>query len=158
MKSPVAPLSRRACCVCCISIVSISTSREREVADGMEATVYLHGWCSQFGIHTQGGEGALAGVGGRGGSMTAEVSTGLHVEESREGTVLKDSMDKHAKQLELGSGGIWSIHCNAKNPLAHPPLHPPESYLSITSGEGTPAASFAARSSIISTSCLSADR
>ena len=84
MKSPVAPLSRRAwtCCVCCVSVVSISTSRRREVADGMEATVYLHRrWHSQLGICTQGGGGALAGVGGRGGSTAAEVSTGLHVDE-----------------------------------------------------------------------------
>ena len=37
----------------------------------------------------------LAGGGERGGSMAAEVSTSLHVEELREGTVLKDSIDKH---------------------------------------------------------------
>ena len=131
MKSLVALLSRRAwtCYGCCISVVSISTSREREVADGMEATVYLcGGWRSQFGMHTRGGGEALAGVGRRGGSTTAEVSTSFHVEESREGTVLKDSMDKHAKQLELGSGGVQSIYCNTKNPPARPPLHPLESY------------------------------
>ena len=130
MKSLVALLPRRATCyVHCMSMVSSSTSREREVADGMEVTVYLHGrWHSQFGMCTQGGAGALAGVGGERGSMAVEVSTGLHVEESREEVVLKDSRDKHTKQLELGSGGIQSIHCNAKNPPAHPPLHPLTSY------------------------------
>ena len=46
-------------------------------------------------------------------------------EESSGPTVEKS----HAKQLELGSGGIQSIHCDTKNPLAHPPLHPPKSYL-----------------------------
>ena len=79
-------------------------------------------------MHTQGGVGALVGREGRGGSMAAEVSTGLHIEESREGVVLRDSTNKHAKRLELGSGGVWSIYCNTKNPLAHPPLHPPMSY------------------------------
>ena len=131
IKSPVAPLSRRAqtCCVHCISVVSISTSRERETAEGVEATVYLHGrQCSQLGMHTWGGVGALVGREGRGSSMAAEVSTGLHVEESREGVILRDSMDKHAKQLELGSGGIQSIHCYTENPPAHPPLHPLMSY------------------------------
>ena len=70
------------------------------------------------------------GVGGRRGSTTMEVSTSLHVEESREGVVLEDSTDKHAKQLELDSEGVQSIYCNAKNPPVHPCLHPPTSYLS----------------------------
>ena len=72
-------------------------------------------------MRTQGGGGALAGREGRGGSTAAEVSTGLHVEESREGIVLKDSMDKHAKWFELGNGGVWSIHYDAKNPLVDLP-------------------------------------
>ena len=131
MKSLVVPLSRRAWthCVRCVSVVSSSTSREREVADGVEAMVYLHGrWHSQFVMCTQGEGGALAGVGGERGSTAVEVSTGLHVGESREGVVLEDFTDKHAKQLELGSGGVWSIHCGAKNPPAHPPLPPLMSY------------------------------
>ena len=133
MKSLVAPLPRRAwtCYVHCMSVVSISTSRERKVVDGVEAMVYLcERWCFQFGMHTWRGRGTLAGVGGRGSSIAVKVSTGLHVEESREGVVLEDSIDKHAKQLELGSEGLQSIHCNAKNPLVCPYLHPPASYLS----------------------------
>ena len=114
-----------------LHVHSSSTSREREVTDGVEATVYLHGrWHSQFGMCTQGKGGALAGVGGERGNMAVEVLTSLHVGESREGVVLEDSTDKHAKQLELGSGGIWSIHCNAKNPLTCLPLPPPMSYSS----------------------------
>ena len=66
-----------------MSIVSTSTSREREVVDGVEATVYLHGrQRSQLGIYTLGGGGALADMGGRGDSTAVEVSTSLHVEES----------------------------------------------------------------------------
>ena len=44
MKSLVALLSRRAwtCCVCCMSMVIISISREREVADRVEAMVYCN--------------------------------------------------------------------------------------------------------------------
>ena len=111
--------------MCYISIVSSSTSREREVVDGVEATVYLCGrQCSQLEMCTWGGGGALVDMGGRGGSTSAEVSTGFYVEELQEEFRLTDSMDRHAKQLELGSGGIWSIYCNAKNPLVHPPLHP----------------------------------
>ena len=56
-----------------------------------------------------GGVGALVGGEGRGCSTAAEVSTGLHIEELQKGVVLQDSMDKHAKRLELGSGGIQSI-------------------------------------------------
>ena len=81
-----------------MSVVSISTSREREVANGVEATVYLHRrQHSQFGMCTPREGGALAGIGGRGGSMAVEVSTGLHVEESREGVVLQDSTNKYAE-------------------------------------------------------------
>ena len=36
-------------------------------------------------------------VGGRRGSIAVEVLTGLHVEESREGVILKNSIDKYAK-------------------------------------------------------------
>ena len=75
-------------------------------------------------MRTLGGGGAWAGIGGRGGSTAAEVSTSLHVEELQEEFILSDSIDRHAKQLELGSGGIWSIYCNTKNPLVHPPLYP----------------------------------
>ena len=56
--------------------------------------------------------------------MAVEVSTSLHVEELQEEFILSDSMDRHAKWLELGSGGVRSIHCDTKNPLVHPPLHP----------------------------------
>ena len=91
--------------------------------------MYLHGrQHSQHGIHTQGGVGASVGREGRGGSTATEVSTSLHIEELQEGVVLQDSTDKHAKQLELGSGGIQSIHCYTENPPAHPPLHPLMSY------------------------------
>ena len=61
----------------------------------------------------------LAGDRGRGCSISVEVSPDLHIEESREGGVFRDSTDKHVKQLELGSGGIWSIHCSAKNTPVH---------------------------------------
>ena len=106
-------------------MVSISTSREREVTDGVEATVYLCGrQCSQLGMRTWEEGGALVGGEGRGGSTAVEVLTSLHIEESREGLVLKDSTYKHTKQLELGSGDIWSIHCDAENPLVHPPSCP----------------------------------
>ena len=67
----------------------------------------------------------MADIGGRGGSMAVEVSTGLHIEEPREGAVLKDSTDKHAKRLELGNGGVY---CSAKNPLACSPLYSLTSY------------------------------
>ena len=95
----------------------------------MEATVYLHRRrYFQFGIHTWRGGGALAGVGGRGSSIAVEVLTSLHVEESREGVVLEDSTNKHVKLLELGSGGIQFIYCNAKNPLICHHLYPLASY------------------------------
>ena len=81
-----------------MSIVSISTSREREVADGVEATMYLQGrQHSQFGMCTWEGGGALTGVEGRRGSIAAEVSTGLYVEESKERVALEDSTEIHAK-------------------------------------------------------------
>ena len=103
-----------------MSVVSMSTSKKREVADGVEATVYLYGrWCSQFGMHTQRGGGDLAGVGRRGGSTSIEVSTGLHAEESTTGVIFGDSIERHAKQLDLSSGGIWSIYYGAKNPLTY---------------------------------------
>ena len=109
-----------------MSVVSISISREREVADRVEATVYLHRrQCSQLGMCTWGGGGALAGMGGRGGRMAAEVSTSLHVEELQEEFILTDSMDRYVKQLELGSGGVQSIHYGTKNPPVCPPHHSP---------------------------------
>ena len=51
--------------------------------------------------------------------MSGEVLTDLHTEESKCKTVFSDSMGIHAKHLELGSGGIQSIHCSTKNLLEH---------------------------------------
>ena len=86
-----------------------------------------------------------------------EVSTDLHTEELMKGFVLEDSADRHVKQLELCSGGIWSIHCYAKKTSSvFPSLS--SGALSTISGEGTPMASLAARSSMMSSSYLLADR
>ena len=130
MKIPVAPLSRRAWTrwVCCVSVVLISTLRESKAAEGVEATVYLQGRRrSQLRMRTQGGVGASVNRGGRGCGTSAEVSTGWHVEELQKGVVLQGSTDRHAKQLELGSGGVQSIHCDTKNPPVCPPHYPPMS-------------------------------
>ena len=56
----------------------------------------------------------------RGASISGEVITGLHTKESEYKVVFDDSMGRHAKWLELSSGGIWSIHCSIKNPPEHP--------------------------------------
>ena len=108
MKSPVAPLSRRAwtCCVCWVSMATISTSREREVAEGIEATMY---WCSHLGMHTWVGGSGLAGERGGEGSMSVEVLTDFHTEESKEGFVFEDSTDRHIKQLELCSSPSTAV-------------------------------------------------
>ena len=69
------------------------------------------------------------GVGGERGSIAMEVSTDFYIGESREGVVLENSTDRHIKWLELGSGGVQSIHCSIKNPLAHPVPCTPMPYL-----------------------------
>ena len=61
--------------------------------------------------------------------MSMEVSIGLHTEESTTGVIFEDSMERHAEQLELSSGGIWSIYCGTKNPLAYPLPQPLTPYL-----------------------------
>ena len=60
--------------------------------------------------------------------MSMEVSTDLHTEELKERFVFEDSTDRHAKWLELCSGGVQSIYYSAKNPLTCPLPHPLVSY------------------------------
>ena len=126
MNNPVAPLLSKAktWCICCVSVVSTSTSKCKELGDGTAATTYQQGrqrsQAERQRQDVEGGEGTPAE------SLAGEVScttkrvllvSGSVIELSAGVDVLADSTDKQANRLAPSSGGVQLIHRLTKNPL-----------------------------------------